>query len=161
MALSIITRCRAKLLSRRNVSQPVSIRRPLSCFALPAVLLQMPLATPSVAGSRLASAAIYIDIRPWGSMSTIVAHQFLQLRIKPDVPLAGMLLCAILSDTLNLLGPTTTEWDRTMVALLAEICSVGASATLRFKCALRLSRSIYTSRAKFSHLASVLPMLCR
>jgi inorganic pyrophosphatase/exopolyphosphatase len=67
---------------------------------------------------------IYIDIRPWGSMSTIIAHQFMVLSIRPEVHLAGMLLCAILSDTLNLLGPTTTEWDRTMVALLAEICAI-------------------------------------
>lgn len=37
---------------------------------------------------------------------------------------AGMLLCAILSDTLNLQGPTTTEWDRLMVAVLAEIAEV-------------------------------------
>ena len=35
-----------------------------------------------------------------------------------------MLLCAILSDTLNLQGPTTTEWDRLIVAVLAEIAEV-------------------------------------
>ena len=35
-----------------------------------------------------------------------------------------MLLCAILSDTLNLLGPTTTEWDKMIVALLAEIAEI-------------------------------------
>ena len=35
-----------------------------------------------------------------------------------------MLLCAILSDTLNLQGPTTTEWDRLMVAVLADITNV-------------------------------------
>lgn len=67
---------------------------------------------------------IYIDIRPWGSMSTIVAHTFLTHGRRPAKPIAGMLLCAILSDTLNLLGPTTTEWDRLMVAVLAEIAEV-------------------------------------
>ena len=35
-----------------------------------------------------------------------------------------MLLCAILSDTLNLQGPTTTEWDRLIVAVLSEIAEV-------------------------------------
>jgi len=35
-----------------------------------------------------------------------------------------MLLCAILSDTLNLLGPTTTDWDRLMVAVLSDIAGV-------------------------------------
>lgn len=37
---------------------------------------------------------------------------------------AGMLLCAILSDTLNLMGPTTTDWDRMMVAVLCQIAQV-------------------------------------
>jgi len=67
---------------------------------------------------------IFIDIRPWGSMSTIIAHQFMMLGQKPPKPIAGMMLCAILSDTLNLLGPTTTEWDKSMVALLAAIAEV-------------------------------------
>ena len=67
---------------------------------------------------------IYIDIRPWGSMSTIVAHTFLTHKRRPPKDVAGMLLSAILSDTLNLLGPTTTEWDRLMVAVLADICGV-------------------------------------
>lgn len=48
---------------------------------------------------------IYIDIRPWGSMSTIISHTFLTHHKRPSVGVAGMLLCAILSDTLNLQGP--------------------------------------------------------
>ena len=48
-------------------------------------------------------------------MSTIIAHTFMTLRRRPSKATAGMLLCAILSDTLNLQGPTTTEWDRLMV----------------------------------------------
>lgn len=67
---------------------------------------------------------IYIDIRPWGSMSTIIGHTFLTHSRRPPVGVAGMMLCAILSDTLNLQGPTTTEWDRLMVAILAEIAEV-------------------------------------
>lgn len=67
---------------------------------------------------------IYIDIRPWGSMSSIIAHTFLTHSRRPSKGIAGMLLCAILSDTLNLQGPTTTEWDRLMVAVLAEIAGV-------------------------------------
>ena len=57
-------------------------------------------------------------------MSTIIAHTFLTHNRRPSKPVAGMLLCAILSDTLNLLGPTTTDWDRLMVAVLAEIAEV-------------------------------------
>lgn len=67
---------------------------------------------------------IYIDIRPWGSMSTIIAHTFLVIQKRPRKCVAGMLLCAILSDTLNLMGPTTTDWDRMMVAILCEIAGV-------------------------------------
>lgn len=67
---------------------------------------------------------IYIDIRPWGSMSTIIAHTFLTHQRRPSIKVAGMLLCAILSDTLNLQGPTTTEWDRLMVAVLSQIAQV-------------------------------------
>ena len=67
---------------------------------------------------------IYIDIRPWGSMSTIIAHTFLTHNQRPPKHVAGMLLCAILSDTLNLQGPTTTEWDRLIVAVLSEIAEV-------------------------------------
>jgi manganese-dependent inorganic pyrophosphatase len=67
---------------------------------------------------------IYIDIRPWGSMSSIITHNFLSLRRRPKKSTAGMLLCAILSDTLNLQSPTTTEWDRLMVAILVQLAGV-------------------------------------
>lgn len=67
---------------------------------------------------------IYIDIRPWGSMSTIIAHNFFTFNRRPTRSTAGLLLCAILSDTLNLKGPTTTEWDRLMVSALVEITGV-------------------------------------
>jgi manganese-dependent inorganic pyrophosphatase len=67
---------------------------------------------------------IYIDIRPWGSMSSIITHNFLTLRRRPKRSTAGMLLCAILSDTLNLNSPTTTEWDRLMVAILVQLLEV-------------------------------------
>ena len=35
-------------------------------------------------------------------MSTIITHSFLLMRRRPSKKTAGMLLCAILSDTLNL-----------------------------------------------------------
>jgi len=69
-------------------------------------------------------APIFIDIRPWGSMSTIVTHGYLASGRKPPPHIAGMLLCAIISDTLNLMGPTTTQWDKMMVAILAIIAGV-------------------------------------
>ena len=54
----------------------------------------------------------------------VIAHQFMTHSRRPTKATAGMLLCAILSDTLNLQGPTTTEWDRLMVAVLVEIAEV-------------------------------------
>ena len=52
------------------------------------------------------------------------------------MPTAGMLLAAILSDTLNLESPTTTDADRTMLAVLARYCAVDdvtKLATTQFK----------------------------
>ena len=57
-------------------------------------------------------------------MSTIITHNFLTLRRRPKKATAGMLLCAILSDTLNLQSPTTTEWDRLMVATLVQLLDI-------------------------------------
>lgn len=66
------------------------------------------------------SRPVHVDIRPWGSMSTILAHTFQSFGRKPTKSTAGLLLGAILSDTLDLKGPTTTDWDRKMVDLLAS-----------------------------------------
>jgi inorganic pyrophosphatase/exopolyphosphatase len=79
---------------------------------------------------------IFIDIRPWGSMSTIITHGYLVANRKPPAAIAGMLLCAIISDTLNLAGPTTTQWDKMMVSILAIIAGVddiNALASQQFK----------------------------
>ena len=67
---------------------------------------------------------IFVDIRPWGSMSTILAHSYATHGRPLPKPIAGMLLCAILSDTLNLRSPTTTAWDKKMVAMLVQYCGV-------------------------------------
>ena len=67
---------------------------------------------------------IFVDIRPWGSMSSILAYEFATQRVHLPVPIAGMLLSAVLSDTLNLRSPTTTEWDRRVVAMLVQYTKV-------------------------------------
>jgi len=61
-----------------------------------------------------------IDVRPWGSMSSIVAHLYVRLSAKMRPAVARLLMCAILSDTLNLQSVTTTDADRFAVALLAK-----------------------------------------
>jgi manganese-dependent inorganic pyrophosphatase len=79
---------------------------------------------------------IFVDIRPWGCMSSILAHSYaVQERHLPK-NVAGMLLSAILSDTLNLRSPTTTKWDSRMVAMLVqhlEIDDVNELAARQFR----------------------------
>eukprot|EP00823_Brevimastigomonas_motovehiculus_P004912 TRINITY_DN3362_c0_g3_i2.p1 TRINITY_DN3362_c0_g3~~TRINITY_DN3362_c0_g3_i2.p1 ORF type:complete len:504 (-),score=125.19 TRINITY_DN3362_c0_g3_i2:97-1608(-) len=72
----------------------------------------------------VSSLPITIDIRPWGSASSLITYHYIdQLKqIKPEI--AGMLLSGILSDTLNLQSPTVTEMDRLAVSLLSKLADV-------------------------------------
>lgn len=63
---------------------------------------------------------IFVDIRPWGCACTILAHSFAVQEKHLPKNLAGMALSGILSDTLNLRSPTTTEWDKRMVSMLVQ-----------------------------------------
>ena len=67
---------------------------------------------------------IYIDIRPWGSMATIIAHNFLVMNKVLEPTLAGLLMSAILSDTLNLQSPTSTDMDALMMGVLFKLAGV-------------------------------------
>ena len=62
--------------------------------------------------------------RPVGSTSTIVADCFRQARLPIPKPIAGLLMCGLISDTLNLTSPTTTAVDRDIMAELSKICGV-------------------------------------
>jgi inorganic pyrophosphatase/exopolyphosphatase len=57
-------------------------------------------------------------------MSSIIAHNFATQEKFLPKPIAGMLLSAILSDTLNLRSPTTTAWDERIVAMLVQYTKV-------------------------------------
>jgi inorganic pyrophosphatase/exopolyphosphatase len=74
----------------------------------------------ALAKSFSSTRPIYMDLRPWGSMCTIVGYLFISHRKALPKPLAVLLLQAILSDTLNLRSITTTDADRSMVALLVS-----------------------------------------
>ena len=63
---------------------------------------------------------VFVNIRPWGSASTIVAHMYITHDRMINKQTAGLLLSAILSDTLNLHSPTTTRMDKFIVSLLAQ-----------------------------------------
>lgn len=61
---------------------------------------------------------------PVGSTSTIIARAFRQNGWKPDRATALCLCGGMISDTLNLTSPTTTDTDRDILPWLAEIAGV-------------------------------------
>lgn len=63
---------------------------------------------------------------PVGSTSTLVLERFQQAGHEPTVPTATVLLGAILSDTVILNSPTTTDRDRAAVTFLAGVLEVDA-----------------------------------
>jgi manganese-dependent inorganic pyrophosphatase len=61
---------------------------------------------------------------PVGSTSTLVIERFRQSGMEPSRPSATMLLGAILSDTVILNSPTTTDRDRTVIAYLEQVLAL-------------------------------------
>lgn len=64
---------------------------------------------------------------PVGSTSTIVADLFKRDGVEPAKPIAGVLMGGIISDTLNLKGPTTTLKDHETLSWLEGITGVKAT----------------------------------
>jgi manganese-dependent inorganic pyrophosphatase len=64
---------------------------------------------------------------PVGATATIVAHRFRELDVDPPVSIAGVLLSAVLSDTVLLKSPTCTDLDRDMAEWLAGEAGVDAT----------------------------------
>jgi manganese-dependent inorganic pyrophosphatase len=71
---------------------------------------------------------------PVGSTCTIVADLYRREDLTPSPRMAGIMMSGIISDTLNLNSPTTTEKDRVILHWLAKIAEVepGDLATLIF-----------------------------
>jgi manganese-dependent inorganic pyrophosphatase len=61
---------------------------------------------------------------PVGSTSTIVADCFLRYGVQMPKQIAGLLMAGLISDTLNLTSPTTTQRDATMLQILQNLCGV-------------------------------------
>lgn len=76
-----------------------------------------------LAGLQTAS-PLYVRMEPVGSSSTLVAGMFLERGLEPSPAVAGMLLSAILSDTLLFKSPTCTPRDREMAEFLSRIAGV-------------------------------------
>lgn len=67
---------------------------------------------------------LWITARPYGCVSTIITELFQEKHINIPAHLAGMMLSAIISDTLLLKSPTTTDHDREAVKYLAKVAGV-------------------------------------
>lgn len=63
---------------------------------------------------------------PVGSTCTIVADMFRRDGLKPSPEIAGLLMSGIISDTLHLNSPTSTEKDSHILAWLAQISHVNS-----------------------------------
>lgn len=63
---------------------------------------------------------------PVGSTSTIVTQCYEQAGVVIPSSIAGLLMAGLISDTLNLTSPTTTEVDRRILPKLGEIAGIGA-----------------------------------
>ncbi len=72
-----------------------------------------------IGGFTTAAPLHYIAL-PWGSSCTIVAKLFEVLGVEPTREQATLLLSAMMTDTLMLKSPTTTDVDRAMAAKLGE-----------------------------------------
>eukprot|EP00743_Colponemidia_sp_Colp-15_P011689 GILK01013104.1.p1 GENE.GILK01013104.1~~GILK01013104.1.p1 ORF type:complete len:336 (+),score=75.52 GILK01013104.1:148-1008(+) len=70
------------------------------------------------------SEPIHIQIHPVGSTATILAYRYFSSSRVPSRAVAGCLLCAVLSDTVHLRSPTTTQSDKEMVQRLAVIAKI-------------------------------------
>ena len=70
------------------------------------------------------SAPVYMNVRPYGCVSTVLYEMFMEKHIDIPANLAGMMLSAIISDTLLLKSPTTTDHDKEAVYALAKLADV-------------------------------------
>lgn len=67
---------------------------------------------------------IFIDAEPVGSTCTIVYQQYLKKNLVPSAETAKVLLTGIVSDTIILKSPTTTQIDKMSAGSLAALCGV-------------------------------------
>lgn len=71
---------------------------------------------------------IFILVRPVGCVNTVIWGLYKAAGIQPSKAVAGMMLSAIISDTVLFRSPTTTEEDKVAVKELAELAGVDYEA---------------------------------
>jgi manganese-dependent inorganic pyrophosphatase len=77
-------------------------------------------------GNGHSSSPISFVTSPVGSTCTLVARRYRECSLEPDGQIAALLLAGILSDTVILKSPTTTDADQQMVAWLEGISGLAA-----------------------------------
>ena len=70
---------------------------------------------------------ILVRNEPVGSTSTIVAECFFERDVPLEPSIAGLLLAGLVTDTLNLSSPTTTQRDATVLRKLETIANIDAT----------------------------------
>ncbi len=75
-------------------------------------------------GSLKSTQPIRFFMDPVGSTCTLVARMFRQAQINPTPGIALCMASGMISDTLNLRSPTTTDVDRELLPWLQQFCSV-------------------------------------
>lgn len=77
-------------------------------------------------GGLATALPLSVKAEPVGSTATIVADIFKEKNISPTKEIAGILCAGIISDTLNLASPTTTEDDKKALDDLAKTAGIDA-----------------------------------
>lgn len=81
-----------------------------------------------LAGDLVSREPIRYLNEPVGSTSTLVARKFIHRHLVPERGVAICLSAGIISDTLCLTGPTTTDLDREMLSWLTGIAGIDAES---------------------------------
>jgi len=79
-------------------------------------------------GDVTTSQPIFCRIEPVGSTATVIADLYDERGVEVDSQTAGLLLSGLVSDTVILRSPTTTERDRVVAERLADIADVDIEA---------------------------------
>lgn len=91
---------------------------------------------------------IYLTFKTWGSTASIVYYMMQHHASKPLSPesnLAGLILAAILSDTVGLKSPTTCDRDKEFAQQLAKIANIDDLD--------EFSLEIFKAKSNISHLS--------
>jgi len=78
-------------------------------------------------GNLPTNTPINFTVVPVGSTSTLVTERIVESGLSATPEIAGILLAGIISDTLNLISPTTTERDKNAVKRLSRWAFTGDS----------------------------------